>query len=84
MNAADYCTAQYAEMERKAALRVLNLADYRATRFKGDPPQPKWLIDGSIPLGVPVLPAGNGRRRQVIPDFATRRHCRHAARTGRG
>jgi phage/plasmid primase-like uncharacterized protein len=40
--------------------RVLNLADYRATRFKGEPPPPKWLIDGSIPLGVPVLLAAMG------------------------
>ena len=59
MNAFDF-TEAYAEAEQKAAPRVLNLAEYRATRFKGTPPAPRWLVDGSIPLGVPVLLAAMG------------------------
>jgi RecA-family ATPase len=46
--------------ERAQAPRVLNLADYRAARYTGPPPQIKWLVKNSIPLGVPVLLASLG------------------------
>jgi hypothetical protein len=42
------------------APRILDLSDYGATRFAGPPPQIKWLVQHSIPLGVPVLVAAMG------------------------
>jgi RecA-family ATPase len=52
--------------------RVLNLADYRATRFTGPPPPIKWLVQHSIPLGVPVLFAAMGG---VGKSFLTLQLC---------
>jgi hypothetical protein len=52
--------------------RVLNLADYRATRFTGPPPPIKWLVQHSIPLGVPVLLAAMGG---VGKSFLTLQLC---------
>ena len=43
-----------------AAPRTLNLAEYGAERFTGSPPPVSWLVEGSIPLGVPVLLAAMG------------------------
>jgi RecA-family ATPase len=38
-----------------ASPRVLTLASYGATRFTGPPPEIKWLVQHSIPLGVACL-----------------------------
>jgi hypothetical protein len=40
--------------------RIINLRDFGATRFAGPPPQIRWLVKDSIPLGVPVLLAAMG------------------------
>jgi AAA domain len=43
-----------------AAPRTLTLREYGAERFTGSPPPVSWLVEGSIPLGVPVLLAAMG------------------------
>ena len=59
MNAFDL-TSAYAEAEKAATPRVLNLADYGAERFKGQPPPVKWLVEDTIPLGAPTVVAAMG------------------------
>jgi hypothetical protein len=49
-----------AEDLKAKAPRVLKLSDWRSTRFAGPPPEIKWLVKKSIPLGVPVLLASLG------------------------
>jgi hypothetical protein len=48
------------EPEQQAE-RFINIDDFgAASQFQGPPPPIEWLVDGSIPLGVPVLLAAMG------------------------
>jgi hypothetical protein len=40
--------------------RIINLAEFGAERFTGPPPPNEWLVEGTIPLGVPGILAGMG------------------------
>jgi hypothetical protein len=40
--------------------RVLNLADYGAERFTGEPPEVKWLVKDTIPKGAATVLAALG------------------------
>jgi hypothetical protein len=40
--------------------RRLGLRESTGERFAGDPPPRRWLVDGSLPLGVPALLAAHG------------------------
>jgi hypothetical protein len=59
-----------------AAPRTVNLADYGAERFIGSPPPVCWLVEGSIPLGVPVLLAAMG---DTGKSFVALNACYHVA-----
>ncbi len=38
----------------------LNIADWNASKFKGEAPQTEWLVNGFFPKGMPILLAGYG------------------------
>jgi hypothetical protein len=63
------------EPEQRAA-RFIDLSARGATRFTGPPPQIQWLVQHSIPLGVPVVLAAMGG---VGKSFLTLQLCHQVA-----
>src|SRR6185312_7004419 len=40
--------------------RIINLSEWGATRYQGEPQKPAWLVNGTIPRAVAILVAAMG------------------------
>lgn len=60
--------------ERETTGRRLDLTAWRASRFVGDPPPIKYLVSGSLPLGVPglVTAAGDTGKSMALLELGRR------------
>ena len=54
--------------------RRISLQDWTFDRYKGPPPERKWLIDGVLPLGVPGMVAaiGGAGKSMLMMDLAAK------------
>ena len=83
LDAAAYAkrAANGAAAAEEQAARTPNLLDYGAERLTGPPPPVRWLVEGSIPLGVPAVLAAMG---DTGKSYLTLQLCFHVSQEESG